>query len=71
MVGENEDMPMHVVEVYRLERSGVGPAAARRLVIDSKQNRFVGDSEVRMSQVYAENSVGTVPDEERGKVVYV
>ena len=71
VVGENEYMPMNVVDVYRLEPSGVGPAAARRRVVDSKQNCFVGDSEVCMRQMYAEHSVGAVPDEERSKVVDV
>ncbi|KAL2256029.1 hypothetical protein VTK26DRAFT_2324 [Humicola hyalothermophila] len=71
VVGENDYMPMHVVEVYRLECSGAGPAAAKRLMIDPKQNCLVRDSEVRMRQVYAENSVGAVPDKERGKVVYM
>lgn len=70
VVGENKYMSMHVLEVYRLERNGVGPAAARRLVIDPNQNCLVGDSEVPMHQVYAKNLFGAVPDEERGKLLY-
>jgi hypothetical protein len=49
MVCENEYMPMHVTEIYSLDRDSSGPAAVRLIVSNTKYGGVLRGSEVGIS----------------------
>jgi hypothetical protein len=49
VVYENEYMPIHVAEIYSLDRSGFGLAAVRLVVVDTEYSSVLRGSEVGIS----------------------
>lgn len=71
VICKNEYVPVYVVQVRRLDYTGLGPSTSWCIVVHPKQGRIFRDNEMGVRQMDSKYCMGAVTNEECGKILKV